>query len=498
MQTEPNMKLPRIAAAALLVWLVAGCAASSVGSYQSTAVYDRVLRSVPLSDAIAFRGPERNPVVLIHGLLGSRLVDSADGRILWGRFSAELPPEEELVRLAHPMGRGKTLAELTDSVRPAAILDVADVRLAGVGFRLPGYQEAIRQLAGAGFDEIGRDGVPASLYIFCYDWRRDNVENAIRLDRFLRELRGKLRAEYEQCYGLKNYDVQFDLVAHSMGGLIGRYYLMYGAQDLPSDGSLPHLDWGGSRLVDKLLQIGTPNDGYLDTFSELCSGLALTRGAPTWPAAVIATFPSYYQMLPGISGGRVRYAGSGAEVEIFESGAWIRHRWGLADPAGDRFWKAMLPGVGTESGRRAVALDHLEKCLARARQLRRALAVPADPPGDVMLFLFAGDAVETAFELEVDPGSGEAVRTRYSAGDGKVLTSSARFDRVSENPELPFSQSPVRWQGVYHVRAAHMGLPDSVDFQHNFRYALLMQTTPEQRRRFELNRQENYGSDLHQ
>ena len=136
MQTEPNMKLPRIAAAALLVWLVAGCAASSVGSYQSTAAYDRVLRSVPLSDAIAFRGPERNPVVLIHGLLGSRLVDSADGRILWGRFSAELPPEEELVRLAHPMGRGKTLAELTDSVRPAAILDVADVRLAGLGVRL--------------------------------------------------------------------------------------------------------------------------------------------------------------------------------------------------------------------------------------------------------------------------------------------------------------------------------------------------------------------------
>ncbi len=492
------MKLLLLAVAAGLFGLVAaGCASSAVGSYQSFGVYDRVLRSEPLHEAIAFHGPERNPVVLIHGFLGSQLVDSADGRMLWGRFTPELPPEDELIRLAHPMGQDRPLAALTDTVQAVAVLDVADVRLAGLRFRLPGYSEAIRQLGMAGFETGGSAGDPPSLYVFSYDWRRDIVENAIRLDRFLKEIRQRLQREYARLYGVENYDVQFDLIGHSMGGLIGRYYLMYGAQDLPADGSPPKLDWGGSRLVDKLLQVGTPNDGYLDTLSEMISGLVLARGAPTWPAGVITTFPSYYQMLPGVSGGRVRYVGTGQEVDIFDPVVWVRHGWGLADPANDRYWKKMLPGMTGSSDRRATALEHLGKCLARARQLREALAVPADPPGDVMMFLFTGDAVETASLLEIDPDSGRVARTGYGAGDGKVLTSSARFDRVSANPRLPFSQSPVRWQGVYHVRAAHMGLFDSVDFRHNFRYVLLMQTSPEQRRRFEFNSQEKYGQDLH-
>ncbi len=31
-----------------------------------------------------------------------------------------------------------------------------------------------------------------------------------------------LQKEYEKLYGIKDYDVQFDIVAHSMGGLLSR------------------------------------------------------------------------------------------------------------------------------------------------------------------------------------------------------------------------------------------------------------------------------------
>ena len=53
---------------------------------------------------------------------------------------------------------------------------------------------------------------------------------------------------------------------------------------------------------------------------------------------------------------------------------------------------------------------------------------------------------------------------------------------------LPFSQSPIYWQGVDHVAAAHMGLFSSNDFWRNVRYYLLQFPTVAQRERYQLNR----------
>ncbi len=88
--------------------------------------------------------------------------------------------------------------------------------------------------------------------------------------------------------------MQFDVVAHSMGGLISRYYLRYGNQDLPSDGSIPKLTWAGADVIDRLIMVGTPNAGYLDTIVELLYGSPLQP----YPTAVLGTLPAYYQMLP--------------------------------------------------------------------------------------------------------------------------------------------------------------------------------------------------------
>ncbi len=494
------MLAKRFAASLLgLAWLViSGCASSPVGSYQDTGVYDAVLDSKLALAARVYDGPARNPVVIIHGFLGSRLEDPQSRESVWGDFSTATFGDANLKRLGLPMVQGVPLAGLESVSRPAGILDDAEIRVAGFSFRQPGYQLAVDHLTRAGYVDAGQP-LPEgkkhpTLFTFAYDWRRDLPENAAKLHEFLLEKRQMLQEACEEEYGVPDYNVQFDIVAHSMGGLLARYYLMYGNQDLPYDPEqLPELDWRGTVMVDRLLVVGTPNDGYLDTFSELVEGLVLVRGAPRLPSGIIATFPSYYQMLPGASGGTVAVelenGGKLVPLNLFNPEVWIRNQWGLADPTNDRYWQMLIPDgeSKTPKERQKIARDHLIKCLVRAWQFRRALSVPSTPPEGCLLLLFAGDAVNTASLIRITP-DGKLGRTEYSSGDGKVLVSSARFDSLSrEIQSPPLSRSPIRWHSIYHVGAAHMGFFSSDTFWTNARYNLLMQPTPEQRRIFKLN-----------
>ena len=61
------------------------------------------------------------------------------------------------------------------------------------------------------------------------------------------------RLRNKRGVSVKNYDVKFDIIAHSMGGVLARYYLQYGSSDLPLDGSLPEVTWEGSKYIDKMI-----------------------------------------------------------------------------------------------------------------------------------------------------------------------------------------------------------------------------------------------------
>lgn len=65
------------------------------------------------------------------------------------------------------------------------------------------------------------------------------MESAQGLDRFIKAKKAEVQGEIFRRFGMKQSPVKFDLVAHSMGSLVVRYYLRYGAADLPADGSLP-------------------------------------------------------------------------------------------------------------------------------------------------------------------------------------------------------------------------------------------------------------------
>lgn len=304
----------------------------------------------------------------------------------------------------------------------------------------------IDRLVAAGYADASRP-LPegrayADLFRFSCDPKLDIPGNAAKLHEFLSGLRTELQKKYAETCKRPGYDVRFDLVAHGACGLLARYYLRYGEQPLPANGiSLPLLDWRGAKLADKLILIGTPNDGTLAVFSEIVGGARPDPAAPARTSLPAAASPAAYQMLPGLNGGSVHYADApdGPALDLFDPAVWTANRWGLADPA-------VRAAVGEND-----ADARLENYLRRAKQFRSAMEIPSQPPKNVALFLFAGNSVPTASRLLVDRKTGRLSVAEYVPGDGRTTLASARFDRRGNDNGLPFSQSPIFWQSVSHL-----------------------------------------------
>src|SRR5262249_38441716 len=148
----------------------------------------------------AAKTQRRNPVIVIPGILGSKLVDERTHRVVWGAFSGDYanPQTPDGARLvALPMREGATLAELRDDVRPDGVLDRGRLNLLGLPVELQAYVNILATLGVGGYRDqlLGQAGavdygpLHYTCFQFDYDWRRDNVENARRLAEFIREKR---------------------------------------------------------------------------------------------------------------------------------------------------------------------------------------------------------------------------------------------------------------------------------------------------------------------
>lgn len=453
----------------------------SVGSYQSDRVYEKPILSQTGKKARAYEGIGRNPVIVIHGFLGSHLNNAKTGESVWGSFQGidllRGYSDKELRELSLPMKLGKPLKELRDDVYPTGLLNTFDINLLGVHFKKGAYDKMMSILEEAGYVNSEKP-LPegkhfSSLFAFYYDWRRDLPENSALLNDFIHEKRKYLQEKYKELYKIEDYDVHFDFVSHSMGGLLARYFLRYGKNILPEDSSIPEPDWAGSKFIDKLIIIGTPNSGYLDTCSELINGLQVAKHTPFYPPAVVGTFHTYYQMMPLSRTKSVVFDDTEKPVDMFDVKTWIDMKWGLASPEQDKYLKILLPGILNSSERRHIALDHLDKCLRRAKQFTEAMSQHVQVPGNVMQCLFCGNAVETSYRASVNSLTGDFRITEYESGDGKVLASSARMDERAGSNWTPYTRSPISWDAVIHLRAAHMGITDSYGFANNLVYYLL-------------------------
>ena len=208
--------------------------------------------------------PDRNPVIVIPGILGSRLEDKNTEEVVWGAFGSGAvdPTSGEGARLlALPMTPGAALNELRDAVVQAGALDRVVLKFFGIPLELNAYYNILRSLGVGGYRDqqlaeshaVDYGDRHFTCFQFDYDWRRDLVESAQALDRFIKAKEIEVQQEIFKRYGVRRSSVKFDLVAHSMGSLVARYYLRYGAADLPTDGSLPPVTWEGAKHVDHLV-----------------------------------------------------------------------------------------------------------------------------------------------------------------------------------------------------------------------------------------------------
>ena len=454
-----------------LALLFTACAAGSVPDLGG--LYNR---------AAEFDDATRNPVIVIPGVLGSKLVDRESGRIVWGAFSGDYanPGELDGARLlALPMAKGVPLAELRDGVAPDGVLDSVRIRLIGLPLESQAYLYILKTLGVGGYrdESLGQAGAVMyrpghfTCFQFPYDWRRDNVENARALRAFMLEKRAYVQAELWRRYGVRRDDLKFDVIAHSMGGLLLRYFLEYGDADLPADGSTPRPTWAGAPLVSRAVFVATPNAGSAEALANLVEGVSFSWLLPRYEPAVIGTFPSLYQLLPRARHRPVLDA-DGAPLDPLDAATWQRFGWGLAAPDADAALQLLLPDVADRAERRAIALDQLAKSLARARRFHAALDVPSAPPPGLSLHLFAGDAEPTPAALAVDP-AGRLSVARSAPGDGTVLRTSAIMDERETGEWRPGVVSPIAWTDLTFLFADHLALTRDPAFTDNILYRLL-------------------------
>jgi pimeloyl-ACP methyl ester carboxylesterase len=214
----------------------------------------------------------KDVIVLLPGILGSEL--KKDGKTVWGYSAGALGralfTQGGAIRKALELPPGIGDADDThDGVRATALLP--DLHLIPKIWKIDGYKKIERFLRGT-FDVREGD----NYFPFPYDWRLSNRANAKRL---AKESHDWLKRWRERG----NTDAKLILVAHSMGGLISRYFLEI---------------LEGWKVTKALISFGTPYRGSLNAVDSLANGVRKGPLGLIDLTSMARSFPSLYQLLP--------------------------------------------------------------------------------------------------------------------------------------------------------------------------------------------------------
>lgn len=430
----------------------------------------------------------RRPLVTIPGMLGSRLRVGTDGPFAWGgpnRLSLDGTDPEAARLLALPFADDAAvpLDRLETRLRPDGVMRRANARLLGGTVEEIVYDGLVEALNAGGYEfsrteaeEAARRGNNPGSLEFPYDWRRDIVEAARALDAFVERKAVQVERVRHERYGRAPAaaGMRFDFVAHSMGCLVLRYWLMYGAQDLPADGGMPELTWAGARRAACAIFVAPPNLGSVSAFSSLLTGRDFGFLQPRYRPGLLGTHPSVYQLMARARHNRVRGGGpDGAPVgDIYDPDLWERNGWGVLDPREDETLAVLMPGTASAAERRDRARPHLARMLGRAAQLHRALDVGGTPPA-ADLFLVVGTGLDTPASIWLDRDGRRIAGTGLEEGDGVVLRASALSDERQGGNAGPGPRRPIRYRTVLLLPGEHVDLTRSPVFSDNLLHWLL-------------------------
>jgi pimeloyl-ACP methyl ester carboxylesterase len=423
----------------------------------------------------AVASPDDTPVILIPGLFGSKLRDRRSGVEVW-------PGNWRRVLFSDYGDLALDFDPVTLEVRRADLeaFEIADTVL-GQDF----YGPIVSTLVNFGGYVRAAPGAPVRkgerrLYVFAYDWRQDNVEQARGLEALIDAIR--------EDHG--NPDLRVDIVAHSMGGLIARYYLRYGPRDV-LDGMPTLVSLYGTTRVRKLILLGTPNFGAVSTLHGYLIGepVGLRRIRPE----VLATAPSGYQLFPHpLSTWLIDASARSLPDDLFDPATWQRYGWNVHDPE-------VAARVRAEHGGDDAYLAALQRYFAfrleRARRFAWMLSTP-EPETPIRYVLFGGDCTLTRARILIEQYAG-LPRTRLTPrsvrgavardvieaamlepGDGRV-TKPSLLARDTVDPTAPQHEEsflPVAYH--FFLCEQHHRLTGNVNFQDNLLNVLLTPNLP--------------------
>ena len=421
--------------------------------------------------------PNQPPVIVIHGLGGSTLVDAKTGKQFWPGSLSTLA-----------FGNYRSLASMSAEDREGEGLVPGDLfyGVAGVDF----YRDLLHSLENVGRFEPGMPGQPIGdqrrrYYVMLYDWRKDNILAVRKLHALIEQI----RIDY------RDPNLRVDIIAHSNGGLIANYYLRYGPTDVLEQATLaPWFE--GDKRIRRLVMLGTPNLGSVTSLERLTYGDRMA--VRTVPVEVMATFVTPFQALPHrLSKAILDPLGRPVDLDLFDPAVWRERKWSVFSPeVSARVRESMAtPAEGEQ------ALDELQATfvhnLHRADRLQRALTATL-PARNVEIAVFGGDCEPTLGHAVLQDGPegsrlvfrpGQVVgpergsesggkndkldyeRLMFEPGDG-LVTRTSQVGRLpaDSNREgfhmLPISQS-------FFLCESHGRLTHNLYFQNNLLYFLL-------------------------
>ena len=320
----------------------------------------------------------RLPVIIVPGLIGSELVNKNSGDTVW--FDLKRAKDDDLRLPISPNLRANK-----DDLVPRDI--VREVQLVKLTPKIEVYQKLIESLQADGFTE-GKIDSPAAggdadtFYVFPYDWRLDNVENA---QIFLQKLDG-LRAK------LNRPNLKFNVIAHSMGGLITRYAMMYGSADLTTRG---RPTWKGAGYFNTVSLVATPNAGALQALDSMIHGFSFFgSGKINLPFVQnlsrmdLFTIPSIYQLLPHAGTARIFDENlKPVRLDLYNPSVWEKYGWTAYS---DEDFAKKFEGVDQQQ-----AKAYFRVVLLRAKQFQAALDAAPSGKNPVPVYYLGAECRQT-------------------------------------------------------------------------------------------------------